>query len=504
MSKKYVIGVDIGTQGTKAGLWDISGRPGVSAFIKSSLVTASGGTISQRPEEILDSVLDSIRQIVLRSGIQKEQVVGIGIDAQMAGIMGIDEKYNAVTYYDSWLDTGCSPYVELMKKNAEEKIIRTTGCPVTVDHGPKMLWWMNERKEVYDKIDKFVVLSAFAAGKLAGLKSSEAYIDHTQLHFSGFGDVKNLEWSDELIREFGLDRSKLPRIVKPWEIIGGLIPEYAEHTGLTEGIPIVAGCGDQAASSLGAGITDKGMVFDVAGTASVLSCCVDTYKPDTENKTIIYARSVLEDLWIPLAYISGGGLCLKWFKENFADPEISYKELDHEASKVSPGSSKLIFMPHMGGRTCPADPSLSGAWTGLSWSHTRAHMYRSIMESISYEYRMYLDILKTNIADISFKEVIAVGGGSISPVFRSIKADVLGINYTALDIQETATLGSAAIAAYAAGLTSDLAACVRSMTRETTVTRSNPENKKIYEKYAAVYKETFDPLSGIMKKLKEI
>lgn len=421
------------------------------------------------------------------------------------GIMGIDDEWKAVTHYDSWLDNRCEKYIELMKQEAEEEIIETTGCPITYAHGPKVLWWKYERPEIYSKIKKFVLPTTYVVGRLAGMKASQAYIDYTHLHFSGFGDALNRSWSEGLLHQFDIEECKMPDIVDPWKIVGKLTREAAVHCGLISGIPLVAGCGDSAATSLGAGVTNKGIIFDVAGTASILSCCVDIYQPDIKNKTLVYAHSVLPDLWIPMAYINGGGLCLKWFRDNLtgSDRYATYDGLQMEAMNIEPGSQGLIFIPHFAGRVCPNNPNVRGSWIGLNWIHKRGHMYKAILEGIAYEYKYYLDVLKELVGDMSFSQVRAIGGGAKSSLFNSIKADVLGIPYVPLKRSDTATIGSAIVAGYGAGCYEDIREPISRVNEEKEVINSNMGNHRMYKKYAEIYQEIFIALGDTFEKIQE-
>lgn len=143
-----------------------------------------------------------------------------------------------------------------------------------------------------------------------------------------------------------MDGARLGCIRSPYDVVGGLTKAAAEVCGLRAGTPITAGCGDSAASSLGAGITEPGILYDVAGTASIFSACTDFFAPDTENRTVLYAHSVIRDLWIPLAYISGGGLCLRWFRDTFLGASSGgsgYGLLEQEAAGVEPGQRRTIF-----------------------------------------------------------------------------------------------------------------------------------------------------------------
>lgn len=505
MADNYLIGIDIGTQGTKTSLISVKGEVISEAFEPSRLIYPEKGAVEQDADEIFNSCLTTIKEVLEKSSVNHGDILAVGIDGQMAGVLGIDKDWNAVTPYDSWLDTRCGEFRDEIKDWGEERVISITGCPVTYAHGPKVLWWKNKRPETYNRISKFLVPSAFAAGKLCGLKADKAFIDHTHLHFSGYSDTLNKKWSKELLDAFKVSEDKMPEIVESYKVVGGISAENASKCGLKEGTPVIAGCGDTAATSLGAGITKKGLVFDVAGTASVFSCCVDEFSPDVKNKTLMYARSIIPGLWNPMAYINGGGMCLKWFRDDVLSGEkesgLTYKELDALASGVRPGSESLVFVPHFSGRVCPNNPNVRGSWVGLNWVHTKAHMYRSIMEGIAYEYRIYLKIIKSLVKDVQFSKVLCIGGGAKGRLFNSIKADVLGIPYTTLNRSDTATLGAAVLAGYGTGVYNDLAFTMNNILQYGEEIRSSSENNALYGTFADAYELMFESLEGVYRKL---
>jgi xylulokinase len=501
---KYIIGIDIGTQGTKTVLLKSDGVVAAESFEESNLINTADAGIEQDAEEILQSCINTIKDVIKRSGIDSGLIESLAIDGQMAGVMGVGADGKAVTPYDSWLDQRCGKYWPMLKEIGEEKIISITGCPITYAHGPKKLWWKHERPEIYEKITAFVQPGAYAAMRLCDLKGNEAFIDHTYLHFTGFADTRNKVWSHELLDSAGISISKMPRIVKSYEIVGHVSPEMAKATGLKQGMPVAAGCGDTAASTFGAGIVRPGKVIDVAGTASVFACAVNSFASDINYKTMMFAPSVIDGLYTPMAYINGGGLCLKWFRDELVQKDgvkKSYRELDEEAEQISAGSDGLLFTPHFAGRVCPNDGSVRGGWIGLNLNHNRSHMYRSIMEGIAYEYKMYLDILNDLLPDMKFDQVISVGGGAKSQLMKQIKADILGIPMTTISRADTGVLGSAVIAGYAVGIFDDLASTVESFLDSGEPVMPKDENSKIYEVMANAYRMQFDSLKPLFDKL---
>ena len=497
-----LLGVDIGTQGTKTCLYRPDGTLVASAFEPSRLIEPEPGAMEQDPDEIYGSVLRTVREVIEKSGVDAGDIAALGMDGQMAGILGIDRDFNAVTPYDSWLDTRCEDQIAFMRETAGERVIRITGAPVSYAHGPKVLRWKSIFPEAYTKIDKFVLPVTYVAGRLCGLKSEAAYIDYTCLHFSGFGDVEHLCWSDELLGTFSVDRRKMPEIVSPWTIAGRLTVDAARLSGLKPGTIVCAGAGDQAATSLGAGITHPGLAFDVAGTASVFSRCTDTYAPDVAHQTVLYARCVLPGLWIPLAYIGGGGLCVRWIRDTLAagNPAVTYDTLAAAATPLPPGSEKLMFVPHFSGRVCPNDPWVRGSFVGLSGRHGPAHMFRAVMESIGYEYALYDAILRECVR-AEAEEVYVIGGGAKSALFNQIKSNILGIRYTALNTADTGSWGAAIIAGYAAGIFDDIARTADSAVHKRESYSPDSESHLAYRHFADLYPQLLTVLHDIYRSL---
>lgn len=496
----YLIGVDIGTQGTKAILFRTDMSVVAAAFEESNLISPKPGIVWQEADDIFFSVARTIKQMMEKSKISPDEVLSIGIDSQMAGIMGIDENGESVTYYDSWLDMRCGKYMDEMRERAGKRITEVTGGPVTYTHGPKILWWKNEHPDVYEKVYKFVLPHAYVVGKMTGLKGEEAYFDYTCIQYSGFGDNKNKTWSKELLDLFGIDEKKMARIVSPFDVVGHVTDEFAEISGLTEGIPVVAGAGDTAASVLGSGMFEPGLVLDCAGTASVLCSVVDQFVPDTEFETMTMMRSPIDGYWFPLAYINGGGLCVRWFRDEFTGkPPVSYRELEEKAAQIAPGSEGVLFVPHFAGRVLPNNPDVKGSFVGLDWKHTREHLFRSVMEGISYEYAYYLSVMKKLYPNENFNRMYAIGGGAKSELFLSIKSEVMGVETTSFETGDTGLIGSAVIAGVGAGVFSDCKEPVLSVMKERQKIGFDSERHEAYQPYAKTYLKVIDSLTDVYR-----
>ena len=495
-----LIGIDIGTQGTKAALFSEDGTTLGEAFQKSNLIQPKPGIVEEHPEEQLDAVCNTIRELIDKTGTNPADIASLSIDGQMAGVIGVGADGMNVTPYDSWLDTRCAPYIKQLKAEAAEDILNKSGCAPSFNHGPKKIWWKHERPEAYAKIKAFVQPGGYAAMRLCGLKGDESFIDVTYLHFSGFADNRNSRWDEELCRRFDVDIDKLPKIVRPDEMMGQVIPEMAARTGLKAGTPVAAGCGDTAASFLSCGAASEGVCVDVAGTASVYASTTSEFRAD-KKLVLGCGQSAVPGLWHPYAYINGGGMNLEWFRKNIGvalnpDSELDFPKLNEFAAAIQPCLEDPVFVPHLAGRNSPAQPDLRGSWAGLNWNHNAGHLFRAVCEGVALEYRIYQQRLIDMYDTFSPVEIRITGGGGKSPVWNQIKADALQIPVIPVDRQEGAPLGSALIAGKAAGVFSDLKSAADKWISKDEPVKPSSDMADHYKGRAVRYESLMDALNN--------
>ena len=392
----------------------------------------------------------------------------------MAGVLGIGPDGAAVTPYDSWLDSRCRPEVDALAERLGDEMVELTGCPPMVAHAPKILWWRRVHPDVYAAVARWVMPSAFVAGRFCGLTAGQSYVDWTYLHFSGLADAANMRWSDELTAETGVDPGCLPRIVAPTEQVGGLTAAAAEACGLLAGTPVAAGLGDTAAGTLGAGVVRPGQAIDTAGTASVLGLSTAAFRPD-RTRMLVLMRGALPGQWISLAYLAGGDL-LRWLTSALG--ALSLEELVAEAETAAP--ARLLFVPHLGGRILPADPSARGAWLGLDLAQTRGDLVRAVLESVAFEYAGFLERALELFPDVTPSEVRVIGGGSGDRFWNGIKASVLWLPYVRLEAQSFACWGAALVAGAAAGAVDDLATAAFAAAGEHDLVTPDPALRSLY------------------------
>jgi xylulokinase len=497
---ELLIGVDLGTTGTKTAVYDSEGRPLAETNAEVPLRWQGPGRVDQDPDDFYRSTLSTISRCLERGGVNAEQVVALGITGQMAGVLGLGADWKPSTPYDSWLDLRCSEDVDWLEHELGDAFVEKTGCPPMVDHAPKMRWWRRERPEAFAATEKWIMPGGYVSGKIAGLEPGDAFIDSTYLHFTGLAEAHGGEWSGEFADAIGIPTEKLPRIVEPSTVIGRVSAEAAADCGLVEGTPVAAGLGDTAAGALGAGLVRSGQLLDVAGTAAVLAASTDEFRPDVQERTLIAMRGAIPGQWIPLSYLSGGAL-LGWLREALAPAgeeayEPDFDELTAEAREVRAGAEGLLFVPHLDGRLLPNDPAMRGAWVGLHRHQRRPHLVRAVLEGVAYEYANYLQVLLALYPGLSFDEARVIGGGAHSDTWNGIKASVLGVPYIRLDREEFSCWGAALVAGHAVGLFDDLAGAAESSTPERDRFEPDPEDHASYQPLAQLYRDLLAALAG--------
>jgi len=489
-----VVGIDIGTRGVKAALYSAEGDCLAEAFESSQPKHPAPGAVEEDPEFQLASACRVVQKCVQKSAAR--DVAAIGIAGQMAGVIGLGADGRAVTPYDSWLDTRCIPQISRMQAEAGDRVLCLSGNAPSFNHGPKILWWQQERPGDYARIAKFIQPGGYVALRLCGLDADAAFIDSSYLHFSGFADNRAKRWDTELCTQFGVVLEKLPRIVEPSDQVGGLAPEFAQRCALPSGTPIISGCGDTAASFLSCGATASGICVDVAGTASVFAATTDAFAPDIHSGTLGVGQSVTPGLWHPYAYVNGGGMNLEWFRREFGGPTLTLHELDALASAVRLDETLPLFIPHLGGCVSPAWPALRGAWAGLTWDHTRAEMFHAVLEGVALEYALYQEALRRLLPDAAFAELRITGGGEKSAVWNQIKADALQMPIVQIENGGGAPAGAAMLAAIGAGIFSDPQVAAKRWVRLGKRFLPDPAKATHYQKRAARYKALLHTLNN--------
>lgn len=498
------VACDMGTTLIKAAVIDLDGQILAVASVESRLIVPRPGVVEQDLLEIERQAHEAIARAVADSG-RAADIAGVSFSSQMAGIGAVGADFEPVFPFDSWLDSRCGDDIYAMSEHAE-RITRISGGPPTYSHGTKERWLKRTRPDIYERTASFQVPGPFVSARLAGLGVEDAYIDSSNLCFSNLSDTENGTWSPELIELFGLDIEKLPRIVDSLSIIGHVTEAGSAATGIPAGVPIAAGGGDQIVACLGAGIVEPGQASDSAGTASLFTMFLDRWAPDVEQMAMVTSPSIVPGGYLSFSYINGGGLGPEWVRQSILESPLpadeAFAELQALAHEVPVGSGGLLWLPHFQGGVLPAKPYLRSGWVGTTASHTRAHLYRSVLEGVAFQYAAWADRAPAIIGR-RLTEVRAMGGGSKSDLWVSIKADVLGVPVIRMPKAECALLGNALIAATATGHITDIGATAASWHELPAPVLPDAARHARYAELREIFDLLSDQVDPVFRRLKE-
>lgn len=505
----FLLGVDIGTSGTKSVLFDQAGRTVASETVEYPLYQPKVGWAEQEPEDWWNAAVKSINAVISKSGADKRDIVGIGLSGQMHGLvmLGSDGKplRRSIIWCDQRTDKECA---QMTEKIGAKRLIEITANPaMTGFTASKILWVKNNEPQVYDKCAKILLPKDYIRYMLTGEFASEVS-DASGMQLL---DVPARQWSGEVLEKLDIDKDLLAPVYESVEISGKISKRAAELTGLAEGTPVVGGAGDQAAGGVGNGIVREGVLSATIGTSGVVFAHTDKITIDPKGRVHTLCHAV-PGCWHVMGVTQAAGLSLKWFRDNFCMPEIEaakqmeidpYVLMDRQAELSPPGCDGLYYLPYlMGERTPHLDPDARGVFFGLSARHSRRDMLRAVMEGVGYSMKDCLEIIKG--MGIPIKEVRASGGGGKSPFWRQMLADMFAKTIITTNSTQGPALGVAILAGVAAGVYSSVSEGCDIAVIPKSRQRADRENNSLYKKHYALYKSLYKSLKADFKKSAQI
>ena len=492
------LGIDIGTGGSRALLVDSSGvvRAGYTAAHEDMRMERPLWA-EQRPENWWDAAAQAVRGALAAAGVSGRNVKCIGLSGQMHGLVMLDSAGLVIRPSLIWCDQRSQAQVDFVHaKLGRENVLRHIANPVLTGFTlPKLLWVRDHEPENFARARKVLLPKDYVRYRLTGEFATEV----SDASGTAMFDVVNRRWSNEMMDGLGLDRSLLPACHESSEISAAISAAGAAATGLAEGTPVVGGGGDQAASAVGNGIVEPGIVSCTLGTSGVVFAHMENVAYDPAGRVHTFCHAV-RGKWHVMGVTQGAGLSLQWFRNRLA-PGTEYDALMAEAAQSPAGAQGLYWLPYlMGERTPHLDATARGGWIGLTASHTRADLIRALIEGVSYSQRDCLNIIEELGIDVT--SVRASGGGAKSPVWRRILTDILQKRLATLESQEGSAYGAALLAMVGSGEFASVPETCAAVIRETESIDPGPD-ARFYEKghkiYASLYpalKPAFDAIAA--------
>jgi len=496
----YWLGVDIGTGGSRAVLVDRKGlvKSGFTARHEDMRMTKPLWA-EQHPENWWEATQKAIRGVMTEAGVQGKYIKGVGLSGQMHGLVLLDENNVVIRPALIWCDQRSQPQVDFInQKVGKSNVVAFTANPVLTGFTlPKLLWVRDNEPDNYRRARRILLPKDYIRFQLTG----EYATDVSDASGTALFDVVLRSWSKEMLNRLGIDRQILPEVYESSDVTGRVTGAAAALTGLEAGTPVVGGAGDQAASAVGNGIVEPGVVSCTIGTSGVVFAYMEkpTYDPAGRVHTFCHA---VKGSWHVMGVTQGAGLSLQWFRDHIASGS-TYDALTSEAATAAVCSHGLFWLPYMmGERTPHLDPTARGGWVGLTAKHTRADLIRALLEGVSYSLKDCLEIIEH--MQVPVDRVRVSGGGARSAFWRQLLSDIFGKRVAVPECHEGSAYGAALLALVATGEYSSVPeacrACVREVDSLMPRAHESQRYQRAYEVYRALY-PTLRPIYGLIDSL---
>jgi len=457
---QYIIAYDLGTGGNKASLYDVEGACIGACFVPYTTQYSHAGWHEQRPEDWWGCVVKSTRQLLDESRIDPNEVVCLGLSGHSLGAVPLDWQGNLLRQETPlWSDARADRQARVfLSQISEETWYNATGngFPAALYTVCKVMWYRDHEPDMFHEIHTVIGTKDFINYRLTG----RMVTDYSYASGSGVYDLMDWDYSDALLQAADLPREIFPDIVAATDVIGCLTSEAAQQLNLPRTVQVVAGGVDNSCMALGARAYKEGRAYNALGSSSWIA--VSSHKPLLSLKARPYVFThVVPGMFTSAVAIFSAGSSFRWLRDtvcrNLLDTsqaqDRSVYDLMTDLAAISPvGSRNLLFNPSLaGGTSLDASPNIRGAFMGLDLAHTQSDMIRSVMEGIAMGLRVTLDELRTlvQLGD----EMVVVGGGSQSSLWRQIYADMYDMKIIKTNIdQQAAALGAAGVAAVGTGL----------------------------------------------------
>lgn len=504
-----LLGIDLGTTGVKAALFAAEdGHVISSAFVDYPLLHPYPGWAEQEPEEWWSATITAIRSCLTQGaqyGTMPHDVRGVGLSGQMHGVVLLDKAYKVLRPCIIWADQRSDAQCRWMTEQVgASRLIEYVSNPALPGFSaPKALWVRDNEPDIFAQAHTIILPKDYIRFRLTGVLAMEI----SDAAGTCLLDVKHGSWSQEVLQAIRFDPSLLPPVVAADAVCGKITHEVEQRTGLLVGTPVAGGGADNACGAVGNGVVRPGLALVSIGTSGVLLAHSTTPQVDISGPIprVHTFNHAVPDAWYLMGVTQGAGLSLHWVRDNIGLPEQAlerwtgldaYELLTKEAEGVSPGSDGLLFLPYLQGERTPhLDAYARGGWIGLTASHTRRHLVRSVLEGVAFSLKDCFAIIQEQGLDL--EQLRATGGGAKSLLWRQILADVLNVELVTTTAKEGPAFGAALLAGVASGVYSTVQQACEMTVQVVDRTEPHPELESVYERAYEKYRALYPALKPI-------
>lgn len=498
---QYLLGIDIGTSGSKALLIDGSGKVVATETSPYPISTPRPLWAEQAPEDWWAATIESIRCVLQKEDVAPGDINGIGLTGQMHGLVMLDSSGDIIRPCIMWNDQRTMAQCKAVTETIGlENVLRLTGNQILPGFtAPKIKWVQENEPENFRKISKILLPKDYIRYRLSG----EFFSEVSDASGTSLFDVGRRCWSEEMLSAFDVNRAWLPDVTESPVPSTKVSKAAAEVTGLVAGTPIVGGGGDQAAQAIGTGILREGEVSVTLGTSGVVFAASDAYRVQPEGLLHAFCHAV-PGMWHLMGVMLSAAGSFRWYRDTLgalekqradAIGQNAYDLLTTDAADVPAGSEGLIFLPYLTGERTPyPDPNARGVFFGLSLRHSKAHLTRAVLEGVSFGLKDSLDLMED--LGVKINEVRASGGGAKSALWLRILANIFNLPIQTNNAVEGAAFGAALLAGVGTGVYADVfEACDSVLAVDRKV--APDQLVDVYEDFYILYRRLYPALSPL-------
>jgi xylulokinase len=508
---RAVIGIDIGTSGTKTALFTERGALISSYTGEYPMYQPQNGWAEQNPEDWWGATVKGLNAVIneAKKNDSTLEIAGVGLSGQLHGLVLLDKDGIVLRPSIIWCDQRTENEVAQMNKViGRERLIRITANPaMTGFTAAKILWVQNNEPDIYARCAHILLPKDYIRYKLTGAFATEVS-DAAGMQLM---DIPKRNWSNEILGLLNIDRGLLAEMHESPDVTGRVHARASAETELPEGTIVVGGAGDNPAAAVGTGVVSEGVAFTTIGSSAVVYAVSDTVKIDLEGRVHTLCASA-PGKWTVMSCTQGAGISLKWLRDTCCLPEVLESEkqdvdpyviMDRLAAEIAPGSDRLLFLPYLMGERSPhPDPDCRGVFFGLSAMHGRPQLIRSVLEGVAFSQLECVEVFREMGVPVS--DMVVTGGGSKSRLWSQMLADLYGCPVSGMQSDEGAALGAALLAAVGAGIYSTVQeACAAVVKRGKTLV-PDPAKKQAYTPYFDLYKKLYRTMKDDFRTLSKL
>ena len=430
---KYIVGVDIGTTSTKITAYDFRGEILEKLNADYKLITPKDGFYEQSPDEIFNSFLLKLKEIISKCG--KENLSAVSFSSAMHSLIAVDENGTALTNSILWSDSRSSTYVKKYKSEKTiHKIFLETGTPIhPMSPLFKIMWIKDNMEEIFKKTYKFISIKEYIFLKLFG----RYYVDYSVASATGLFNIHEKCWNKRSLEFLGIEDSYFSEAVDITYQLFGMKKEFLEYLDIEKTVPFVIGASDGCLANLGAEDTEEGTAVMTLGTSGAIRVNSKVIKTDEKERVFTYILD--SEHYILGGAINNAGIIIEWLRKKF-EFGITYEEIFEILRDTELENEDIIFLPYLVGERAPIwNSEARGVFFGINLSHEKKHFIKAVLEGIVFS---FYDVFQTLEQVKEIKKIYVNGGLSKSEIFVQLISDVFGREILVSENHESSCFGA--------------------------------------------------------------